>query len=326
LNLDSEEDDILCIGCAGGCDVSLAFDCELEEPDDGTVACRVAVSGLRGGHSGDDIHKHRGNANRLLARTLLRADSENVRLVSIRGGRLRNVIPREAEAVVSGSPALLDTLRTAALAVTREAAGEITEEGLVISVEPVSGADGSAALSANHTRRILTTIAALPNGVMGMDQAITGLVETSNNIATLEGSPVDGRHAMRIEIGTLARSSSAACKKAAVDQIAAVGELAGAAIEIGNDYAGWQPNMESPTLATCSRVYKKLFGEEPNVTAIHAGLECGVIGDRVRGMDMVSFGPRIVGAHSPDERVYVASVQKSWRYLLAVLADLARSE
>ncbi|MEE8169013.1 MAG: M20/M25/M40 family metallo-hydrolase, partial [Phycisphaerae bacterium] len=162
----------------------------------------------------------------------------------------------------------------------------------------------------------------LPSGVLEMNVAVAGLVQTSNNLSTIVSSSDDG--SLRIVAGTLTRGSAESRLQAALAQIAAVARLAGAEVAIANEYPGWQPDVDSPTLAACRRVYETLFGEPPRVAAIHAGLECGIIGRRVGGMDMISFGPRIEGAHSPDERVYVASVQKSWNYLKAVLGELAR--
>jgi dipeptidase D len=323
LNLDSEEDDILYIGCAGGRDITLTFDSETRKPAGEATCCRVSVTGLRGGHSGGDIHENRGNAIKILARTLLGTDSK-MQLVSIDGGELRNVIPSDASAVVSGSPQVLDALRAAAEAVTRAGRAEFAEPDLTITVALAPDSDGSPALSAEATTRLLTAITALPHGVMGVDRAIKGLVETSNNIATIKSSQENGK-GLRVVIGALARSSSEVCKHTAVAQIESVGRLAGANVESGNDYPGWQPNPDSPTLAVCKRVYKERFGEDAEVTAIHAGLECGIIGDNVGDVDMISFGPRIEGAHTPDERVYIASVQKSWRFLTAVLAELAHT-
>ena len=323
LNLDSEEDDALYVGCAGGCDTTLSWELGLSPVDREAAAVRVTVSGLRGGHSGGDIHENRGNAIKLLARTISRVLPAPVRITSIRGGQLRNAIPREAEAAVSGSRATLDALQTAAAEVASEAIGESGEKTLLIRVEPIPADQVSLALSAADSRRVLLAIAALPHGVLGMHRTIEGLVETSNNVATVRSGPAQDGKVLVVEIGTLARSSSTSLKWTTAGQITAVGALAGATVVTGNEYPGWEPNPNSPTLAVCRRVYQQLFGEEPKVTAIHAGLECGIIGERVGGMDMTSFGPRIEGAHSPEERVYVASVQKSWKYLQAVLAELA---
>ena len=323
LNLDSEEDDVLYIGCAGGCDSFLSFDFATAEARTGR-ACRVNVVGLRGGHSGANIHENRANAIKLLVRTLARAGSDSLRLASIQGGQLRNAIPRQAEAVVIGPPQVLDALRGAAAAVADEAARESAEEDLSIRVEPASQGEVTAALSTEETSCLLATLAALPHGVLGMHARMEGLVETSTNLATISSTPLAGQQAIRVEIANLSRSSSASRQQEVVGQIAAVSKLAGAAFRVGNSYPGWEPNVTSPALAICRRVYAGLFGQEPRVTAIHAGLECGIIGRCVGGMDMVSLGPKIKGAHTPEEHVYVTSVQKSWKYLLALLAELTR--
>ena len=323
LNLDSEEDDVIYIGCAGGCDSTLSWDFSLNPIDDGAALARVSVSGLQGGHSGSDIHKDRENAIRLLVRTLLRVAADQLRILSISGGQLRNAIPREAYAVVSAPPETLEVLRAAAEAVAEEAIRESSEEDVSIGVERIPAEQARAALSSANTWKVLATLAALPHGVLGMHPEISGLVETSNNVATLMGNAGEGQQVMRVEIGTLSRSSSSARLAAALEQIAAVGRLGGAGVTTSNAYPGWEPRTNSPVLSICRQVYERHFGDEPQVTAIHAGLECGIISERVGGMDMVSFGPRIEGAHSPDERVYVASVQKSWKYLVAVLNELA---
>jgi dipeptidase D len=324
LNLDSEEDNAIYIGCAGGCDINLTWDLETEPIRTGDETARLVVAGLRGGHSGGDIHEGRGSAIKLLARTLLRTRCDSLRIARLTGGSKRNAIPREADAIVTGSAGMLDALDAAAKEVQAEAARESVEKSVTIRVERVPVDDGLSALRVDASGRLLTVLAALPHGVLGMHPTVPGLVETSNNVATIQTKTDDGDQRMHIEIGALARSSSASRMQEAVSQLIAVGRLGGAAVETGNDYPGWEPNLDSPMLATCRRLYKELFSEEPEVMAIHAGLECGIIGERIGNMDMVSFGPTIMGAHSPDERVYVASVQKTWRYLTAVLAELAR--
>jgi dipeptidase D len=325
LNLDSEEDDALYIGCAGGCDTVLTFSLECQALSEGAVPCHVRVSGLRGGHSGGDIHENRGNAIKLLTRTLLRAGAEAFRVASIRGGQLRNAIPREAEAVVVGSSGLIESLRRAATEVRLEGAEESGEPDLAIEVIDAASGKVTGVLSERDTHRLLGALAALPHGVLGMHRKMEGLVETSNNVATVRSTLSGGGDRITIEIGNLSRSSSASRQREAMDQLAAVGRLAGATVDTGDPYPGWAPNPDSPTLATCTRVYRSLFGSEPRVAAIHAGLECGIIGERVGGVDMVSLGPTIQGAHSPDERVYVASVKKSWNFLQSILAELSKS-
>jgi dipeptidase D len=320
LNLDSEEDDALYIGCAGGCDTTLAWDLLLEPVGTGASACRVIVAGLRGGHSGSDIHENRGNAIKLLARTLERAKERELRIAEISGGSKRNAIPREASAVVVVPPGVLARLQTAADEIRDEAVGESPEPNLAITVEKVAPA--STALDVQNTGRLLATLLALPHGVSEMHLEIAGLVQTSNNVATVMAERKD--RIMHVEVGTLSRSSLASRLEATLVQIAGAGRLAGATVSRGNAYPSWAPDMKSPILATCRRVYEGLFGAEPKVAAIHAGLECGIIGQRVGNMDMVSLGPRIEGAHSPDERLYIESVGKSWKYLVAILAELAR--
>lgn len=325
LNLDSEEDDALYIGCAGGCDTALALSFELQPPEGKVAAFRVKVSGLRGGHSGGDIHENRGNAIKLLTRTLLRSGAVAFRLASIQGGQLRNAIPREAEATVVGSPELLDTLQMAAEAVVGEGVQESGEPDLAIDVEKVASGEVTGILSEEATRRVLGVLAALPHGVIGMHTKMENLVETSNNVATVKSSAGDGGRTMTVEIANLSRSSSASRQREVMDQLESIGRLSGATVHTGDPYPGWEPNPDSPTLATCIRVYRELFGEEPRVAAIHAGLECGIIGERVGDVDMVSLGPTIQGAHSPDERVYVAAVQKSWKFLQTILGELSKS-
>ena len=323
LNLDSEEDDVLYIGCAGGCDVTLSWELSASPLPPGTEVWRVSVSGLRGGHSGGDIHLNRANAIKLLVQTLRAVPGDELRLADLAGGSLRNAIPREATALVVGSSDLPRALATKAKQVQAEAIRDNKEESCTILVGRRAAGEALTVLSAGDSQRVLTALAALPHGVLAVVPEIAGLVQASNNVATVTTRAVDDTDKLRVMIECLPRSSSADQLLAAARQIMAVGQLAGAFTETGNEYPGWQPNTDSPILATCRQVYQRLFGEEPNVTAIHAGLECGLIGERVDGMDMVSFGPRIEGAHSPDERVYVGSVQKSWKYLTAVLAELA---
>ncbi|MFH0980559.1 MAG: aminoacyl-histidine dipeptidase [Planctomycetota bacterium] len=324
LNLDSEEDHVLYIGCAGGCDTTLSWTWDVRPPAKGVETCRVVVEGLCGGHSGGDIHKNRGNAIKLLVRTLRGTRSKRLQIAALNGGSKRNVIPREAAAVLAGPAGTFKALQQAAARVRDEAAGESAEDHPVLRVEKVPRKAASPALSSEDTQHLLAILAALPQGVLGLHGKIDRLVETSNNVAIVATSPNERRGAMNVSVGTLSRSSSPSQMHVILRQIAAVGQLAGAEVATGNEYPGWEPNMNSPLLGTCRTVYAQLFGEPPNVTAIHAGLECGIIGQRVGGMDMISFGPHITGAHSPDEQVYVASVQKTWRYLRAVLMELAR--
>jgi dipeptidase D len=319
LNLDSEEDHALYIGCAGGCDSTVNWSFPAR-PTATSELYRLRVRGLRGGHSGGDIHEGRGAATKLLVRTLQRSGQEDLQLIRIDGGSKRNALAREAEALVAGGPGLRQALEQAAAAVTVEGKTESSEPGLSIEVE-VSSQATTLGLSARDTNTLLCALVALPHGVLGMHPKVPGLVETSNNLATLHSSLDDGN--LEISAGMLSRSSSDTRIEETKTQIAAIGALSGARVEHSNAYPGWEPDVSSPLLVTCRQVHQEVFGSEPEVAAIHAGLECGLIGQRLGGMDMISFGPRIEGAHSPDERVWVDSVEKSWRYLKAVLAALA---
>lgn len=324
LNLDSEEDDAIYIGCAGGCDTNLTWDLKSTRLPTGAEVCQITVSGLKGGHTGGDIHENRGNAIKLLVQTLRAASEQQLRLADLTGGSKRNAIPREASAVIVGPAGITKRLSQAAQTVQTEAVEQGGEANCAIKVEQASV---KAAARATDTQRLLTALVAVPHGVLAVVPEIAGLVQTSNSLSTVATESDAAGGTLRVAVGCLSRSSSKPQIDATARQIAAVGELAGAAVESGNEYPGWAPNVDSPTLAICKRVYEQLFGQAPKVTAIHAGLECGLIGERVGpgGMDMVSIGPRITGADSPDERVHVASVQKSYRYLTGILAELARA-
>jgi len=320
LNLDSEEDDALYIGCAGGCDTNLTWLLPTETAG-GAEAARVTVSGLRGGHSGGDIHENRANAIKVLTGVLLGAGVRGLRLAEASGGSKRNAIPREAHAVVCGPAGTIDALRRTARDLQPLVAEESREKTASVTVDSVAAPP--CALCESDSARLLSAFSALPNGVLGMSPAVPGLVQTSNNVSTMSLSSTGQDKPCRIEVGCLSRSSSAYWNGVTLQQIAAAGRLSGADVATDNEYPGWEPNIDSQSLATVRRVYEKLFGETPKVAAIHAGLECGIIGERVGQMDMVSFGPRIEGAHSPDERVYPASVAKSWKLLKAVLQELS---
>jgi dipeptidase D len=322
LNLDSEEDDAIYIGCAGGMDTSLTWELPTSPLPADAEVCRVTVRGLRGGHSGGDIHENRGNAIKVLVQTLRRAANQGtLHLASLTGGSKRNAIPREASAVVAGPAGTREILAATQGAVAELIRTDHHEPNIAIDVE---AAEAAGVATARDTQRLLIGLEALPHGVLAVVPEIPGLVQTSNSVST--ATTAEHGNQLRVVIGCLSRSSLKSALHAAARQIAAVGELAGATVESGNEYPGWAPDVNSPTLAVCQQVYEELFGESPKVAAIHAGLECGLIGERVEPdkIDMVSIGPRITGAHSPDEQVYVASVQKSWDYLRAILTSLAK--
>jgi dipeptidase D len=322
LNLDSEEDDAIYIGCAGGMDTSLTWELPTGALPADAEVCQVTVRGLRGGHSGGDIHENRGNAIKVLVQTLRRAANQGtLHLASLTGGSKRNAIPREASAVVAGPAGTREILAATQASVADVIRADHHEPNIAIDVE---AAEATAVATARNTQRLLIGLEGLPHGVLAVVPEIAGLVQTSNSVSTATTTAHGGQ--LRVVIGCLSRSSLKSALHAAARQIAAVGELAGATVESGNEYPGWAPDVNSPTLAVCKQVYEELFGETPKVAAIHAGLECGLIGERVEPdkIDMVSIGPRITGAHSPDEQAYVASVQKSWDYLRAILKSLAQ--
>jgi len=325
LNLDSEEDDALYIGCAGGCDTNVSWTFPASPVPNDLEIGNIRVGGLRGGHSGCDIHEGRANAIKLLTRVLSRASSRDLRLLTISGGSKRNAIPREATATVAGPPGLADDLKKSAADVARESLVESGEPTVNIDIraDQSNAPSPRTTVSAQDTIRLLSTLYALPSGVLGMHPKVFGLVETSNNLSTIETKA--GASQTNITAGLLSRSSSPSRIREVLDQLASIGRLSAAAISTANEYPGWSPNPASATLAVCRRVYQELFNKEPKVTAIHAGLECGIIGERVGDMDMVSLGPTIRGAHSPDERVYTASVERAWKYLVALLAALSKN-
>ena len=318
LNLDSEEDDALYVGCAGGCDITLDWDFKAAKPE-GTVARRVTVKGLRGGHSGIDIHENRGNAGKLLARCLSEAGLDDLQILAGKGGSLRNAIPREAWMDVCGGADLEERLKEAAATVRDMATSTFGEKDCEILIEETESAQ---ALSNGDSRALIQTLLALPSGVQAVVPEIPGEILSSNNAATFDIDFKDG--ACHVGMCCLARSADRLQLFHIVHQIRAIGSLAGAKLFHGNEYPGWQPNLDSPLLSTCRELYAEVFGQAPKISAIHAGLECGVINTSIGGgLDMISFGPTIEGAHSPDERVYVDSVEKIWRYFVQVLNQLA---
>ncbi|MFQ5490829.1 MAG: beta-Ala-His dipeptidase [Phycisphaerae bacterium] len=325
INLDSEEDDAIYIGCAGGCDSTLTWQFDATAAAGPSQKVSIAVTGLAGGHSGADIHLNRTNAIKLLVQCLQSAGLGHLQLIEINGGSLRNAIAREARATLAVPPGGFETLQASAQR-AQSFARDAGEQRCAIQAHPDPDTRPGLALLPSDSQAVLDALAAIPSGVLSVEPQIAGLVRTSNNLATIESSTSTQTNRCTITCGCLSRSSLAGDMQQVLDQISAIARLSGAQIEHGNDYPGWQPNLDSPLLASARRLYQRLFQQPPQVTAIHAGLECGIIGERTgRGMDMISIGPNIQGAHSPDERVYVASVEKTWTYLVALLEDLAKS-
>ena len=317
LNLDTEDDDELTIGCAGGIDVSAIGNYETEKTGTAVAGFRITVKGLTGGHSGMDIYKGRGNANKLMNRVLLHAAEKfDVRINTIDGGGLRNAIPRESFAEVTipdeNTDAFNALIKAEELVLQNEY--QSTDPNLNISIEKIDTPE--TVLAAAFQYKLLRTVAACPNGIYRMSPAISGLVQTSNNLARVlvkDGS---------LSILCLTRSSVNSEKMDLAKTICYNFELAGATPSFGGSYPGWAPKPEAPIVKQMSDLYKEMFKADAHVNAVHAGLECGILGTNYPNMQMISFGPNIRGAHSPDEKVQISSVQKYWPYLLETLVRI----
>ncbi|MBT3276260.1 MAG: aminoacyl-histidine dipeptidase [Spirochaetales bacterium] len=317
INLDSEDEGVFTIGCAGGRDTILTFDIHRETINPEMKGVEIRIGGLSGGHSGVDIGKHRANANKLLTRVLLSmCDKTDCRLVSFTGGSARNAIPRDSRAVVSLSADQVKNAQTIAglnLEVFRKEYAA-AEKDLSVSVEPIS-LTGMEAFSPVFCRNFLDLLNALPNGVRGYSADIHGLVETSCNLAYIE------EEGGKLKIHTSQRSSVMSRLDEIAEVITSAGRLAEAEKQSENSYPAWTPDTGSRLLEKAKKIYKQVFSEEAKVEAIHAGLECGVIGSKYEGMDMISLGPTIKHPHSPDEKVNIPSVGRTWGFLKALLAD-----
>jgi dipeptidase D len=319
LNLDSEEEGEIYVGCAGGQDTKGTWKVAREAARPNMVALELSVTGLRGGHSGLEIDKGRGNAVKILNRVLWAlADGAGARLASIRGGSKHNAIPREAFATVCVPKSRAKKAQKLVAkwhAIVRGELGPV-EPDLKVSAAEAAG-ELPAILKRRHQKQLLQTISALPHGVMKMSAAISWLVETSTNVAVIT---TDGD---TISLATSQRSSVASEKDEIAQTVRAVFELGGAEVTQGDGYPGWTPNMDSRVLKRAKATYAALYGREPEVKAVHAGLECGLIGERYPGMDMISFGPSMTAVHSPEEKVFVDTVPRFWGFLTALLKDLA---
>ncbi len=317
LNLDTEEDDEIDIGCAGGIDITAKRSYQEENTPKNGFDIKISVTGLQGGHSGMDIHKGFGNANKIMNR-LLQFGTEHfgLRISEINGGSLRNAIPRESFAKVIVNRDTIGNFINEIDILIQIIKTELktVEPNLEIKVEPCESIDKIMPLDIQEN--LLKSIYAAQNGVYKMSADMDGLVETSNNIARVlvkEGN---------ILMLCLTRSSVESSKLDLVNSIRSSFELAGMEVEFSGSYPGWKPNPKSDILDVLTHKYIELFKEKPRVVACHAGLECGILGQNYPEMDMISFGPTILGAHSPDERVSISSVQKFWKFLLEILKNI----
>lgn len=319
LNLDSEEDGTLFVGCAGGCTTDFALELSPGATPQGWTGLEINVTGLKGGHSGLAIHENRGNAIKILADVLGRIlAAGSVRLVRIEGGNKHNAIPREASAAIVLPADAAASVAEIAAAVVRDVlqeSGDIDPD-LRINVSPIEASATSA--SAEATASLVRLLIALPHGALVMSRALPGLVETSTNLAVISTSD------SRAEIVTSSRSSVAPALRKVLDQLRAIGDLAGATVSERGAYPGWQPNMASPLLAFCRDAWKELHGTDAHVTAVHAGLECGIINERIGGgLDMISFGPWLDGVHAPGEKVNWKTVERFYNFLGDLLNRLS---
>ena len=319
LNLDTEDDDELSIGCAGGIDTNTSYNYALEDVNSDSVVYEISIKGLLGGHSGMDIDKGRGNANKLMTRILFKLKSEvEFQLISFDGGSLRNAIPREATSIIAFSnsdKSKVETIVNDFISLLKFELKTV-ENHLVITFFNTTSNDK--AIAKNDFNKIINTLYSAPNGVFRMSPDIDGLVESSSSLARViikNGS---------FDTQSLQRSSVESTKADVANTIRAAFENMGAEVVQSGDYPGWQPNPNSPILTIMTDLYRKLFNEEPKVKACHAGLECGILGEHLPGVDMISFGPNIRAAHSPDEKVQISSVQKYWGYLLEVLLAIPK--
>lgn len=313
LNLDTEEDDEIDIGCAGGVDVTIT-QTYATEASKGQVV-RIEVKGLQGGHSGMDIHKGFGNSNVILGRLLYSGlENQNIELISIDSGGLRNAIPREGAALISVRNA--QEFIENATALKKDILEEFAtvEPGLQINIENSTSSDK--AISEGDSKKVILTLKALHNGVYRMSPDVADLVEASNNVARVE---LKGGE---LKILNLTRSSVDSSKYSVAEQLKSVAELAGMNVEFSGSYPGWKPKPGSEIVQLMEKLYTEKFSEKPHVVACHAGLECGIIGANYPEMEMVSFGPTIRGAHSPDERANIPSAQKFWSFLKDILANI----
>jgi len=317
LNLDSEEEGALYVGCSGGRDTMGTWALDTEAAPAGTAGLEIKVGGLRGGHSGLEIDKGRGNAIKVLNRVLLALAPLGARLARIDGGNKRNAIPRDAVALVFVPKKKLDEARAIVAGMNDTCRAELSasvDPSLDITAAPFKGR--CKVLKKGVQKKLSLALAGLPHGVIKMSADIPGLVETSTNLGVITTGKKD------ISVSTSQRSSVASEIVEIAQTVRAIFELGGAAVTGSDGYPGWKPNLDSPILKTAIATYKELYGKEPEVKAVHAGLECGIIGEKYPGMDMVSFGPTLEGVHSPDEMIYIDTVEKYWDFLMAILKNV----
>ncbi|MCL2290962.1 MAG: aminoacyl-histidine dipeptidase [Bacteroidetes bacterium] len=317
INLDSEDEGELYVGCAGGLDANFELDYNLQATPADMKGYEIAVTGLKGGHSGMDIILGRANANKVAMR-LLKKGLENfdIHIANINGGSLRNAIPREAFvtlAAPANKTADFEKLMNGLIAdIAKEFSG--TEPDFKVELKPIE--TPKQVMCKKCQEKVVNLVLATPNGVVRMSDSMPGLVETSTNLAIVKTE--NGV----LSVANLMRSSVESAKEALADDMRAIAELAGARIELRGGYPGWKPNLQSPILKTMMKVYENMYGKTPEIKAIHAGLECGLFSLAYPNWDMISCGPTIRSPHSPDERVNIESVGKFWDFLVETVKNI----
>ncbi|MGA7160875.1 MAG: aminoacyl-histidine dipeptidase [Bacteroidota bacterium] len=318
MNLDSEEEGALYVGCSGGRNTVGTWSVNFKSASGDSTAWALHVKGLRGGHSGLEIDKGRGNSIKILNRVLVALEKFDTRLSTIEGGNKSNAIPREAEALIyipsknaKKAKAIVEQWNSI---IKAELA--TVEPDLAVTMEEVQAKKKGKVIKKAQWKMLTQTIAALPHGVIKMSADIPGLVETSTNVAIIRTEK------NKIVLTTSQRSSVASEIDEVLQNVSAVFELGGAKVVRAEGYPGWKPNLDSHILKVAKSTYHSLYGKEPEVKAIHAGLECGIIGEKFPDMDMVSFGPTLEGVHSPDEKIHIDTVEKFWNFLLGILKNV----
>ncbi len=316
INLDSEDEGLIFVSCAGGANTKATFNVDLEDTPANQFFFKIQISGLTGGHSGDDIEKKRANANKLLARLLEAFKKYDIRIADIQSGGLHNAIPRDGYAVACVPTQFKENLRVDFNVMTAEFEEEFsaTEQNMRFKLE--STQPTAKVIDKTSGNNLITALVSVPNGVLAMDQNIPDFVETSSNLASIH------LNKDKVNIVTSQRSNIMSARKNASAMVRGVFSLAGADAETGEGYPGWKLDPNSPLLSITVEAYKRLFAKDPEIRAIHAGLECGLFSLKYPHVDMVSFGPTLRGVHSPEERLLIPTVQKVWEHLLETLKNI----
>lgn len=318
LNLDSEDEGEIFMGCAGGKDTQAIFHYESRATNVNQVYFRIDVKGLNGGHSGGEIHKGLGNANKILVRFLYLMDQQaDFTLCSIDGGNLRNAIAREAHAVVGLYPEDKENVRVLLNLFIANVENELKHVDPNVQITLQSTDRPEKCLSNFDAVKLIYALHACPHGVIGMSHDIEGLVETSTNLASVKMREHD-----TVVVGTSQRSSIESYKLMVANQVAATFKLAGAEVTHGDGYPGWAPNPDSKILKVAQESYKRLFNKDAKIMAIHAGLECGLFLEKYPALDMISFGPTLRDVHSPNERIQIDTVGLWWNHLIELLKSI----